>query len=45
VGAYPDRRFYLVDGPTVSGSGFLVTAGPLEGAELLARRDSLIPPP
>lgn len=40
VAAYPDRRFWLVDGPTVSGDGYRVVAGPLTGAALLARPDT-----
>lgn len=43
VDAYPGRQFWIVEGPTVSGNGFVVTAGPLSATELLARRDSLIP--
>jgi hypothetical protein len=43
VEAYPGRQFWIVEGPTVSGDGFVVTAGPLSAIELLARRDSLIP--
>ncbi len=43
VDAYPGRRFWIVEGPTVSGNGFVVTAGPLDAAALLSRRDSLIP--
>ncbi len=43
VDHYPDRRFYIMEGPTVTGGGFEMRAGPLDGASLLARRDSLIP--
>ena len=43
VDAFPDRRFYLMEGPTVTGSGYMMIAGPLDAAALLARRDSLIP--
>ena len=43
--AYPDRAFWIVDGPTLSGGGYQVIAGPLTGAELVARPDSLGSPP
>lgn len=29
VAAYPDRPVYIIDGPTITGDGFRVTAGPL----------------
>ena len=35
VGAFPDRLTWLVDGPTVTGQGYLVRAGPLPGADML----------
>jgi hypothetical protein len=41
VAAYPAKKFWLVDGPTVSGDGFRIVAGPMTGAELLA---SDVPP-
>ncbi len=33
VEAYPDRPVYLVDGPSVTGRGFELRAGPLHGIE------------
>lgn len=39
--AFPDRHFWMVDGPTRSGDGYVVVAGPLTGAELAARPDTL----
>jgi hypothetical protein len=36
VQAFPRRRYWLVDGPTVTGDGFRVVAGPLDASELLA---------
>lgn len=45
VQAYPGRTFWIVEGPTVSGAGFAVTAGPLRGDQLIARQDSVIPWP
>ncbi len=36
--AYPTRRFWIVDGPTRTGDGYQVVAGPLSGAALLARQ-------
>lgn len=41
VAAYPGRSFWLVDGPSVSGSGYRIVAGPMSGADLLAAE----PPP
>ncbi len=35
--AYPDRVVWLLDGPSVSGSEFIVRAGPLSTAEALQR--------
>jgi len=35
--AYADRPVWLVDGPTVTGDGFAVVAGPLPAAELAGR--------
>jgi hypothetical protein len=32
--AFPDRRVWLVDGPSVTGGGYQVVAGPLEPAAL-----------
>jgi hypothetical protein len=40
VAAYPGRRFWIVNGPTVTGRGYQVLAGPLTGDGLLARADS-----
>ena len=45
VEAFPDRRFWLVNGPSVTGRSYQIVAGPLTGAELLARADSLTPLP
>ncbi|MCA9722739.1 MAG: glycosyltransferase family 39 protein, partial [Gemmatimonadetes bacterium] len=33
VAAYPTRRFWVIDGPTVTGDGYRVLAGPLTGDE------------
>lgn len=44
VRAYPDRPFWILEGPTVTGAGYAFLAGPLRGEELLARRDTVIPP-
>lgn len=33
--SYPDRRFWLVDGPSITGAGYRVSAGPLTVASLL----------
>ena len=43
--AYPGRAFWIVDGPTVTGSGYQLVAGPLTGAQLVVRPDSLLLPP
>jgi len=43
VAAFPGRSFYIVDGPTLTGRGYEVTAGPLTGDQLRQRRDSLSP--
>lgn len=32
--AYPDRRVWLIDGPTRTGAGYRVTAGPLNSSDL-----------
>lgn len=45
VSAFPDRQFWLVEGPTRSGDGYRVVAGPLSAAELLVRSDTLPPSP
>jgi hypothetical protein len=37
VQAFPDRGFWLVDGPTLTGDGYQVVAGPLSANELLSR--------
>ncbi len=34
LAAYPNRPVWLVDGPTVTGRGFVVVAGPLTAAEV-----------
>ena len=34
VAAYPDRPIYIVDGPTITGAGFRVVAGPLRAGSL-----------
>jgi len=39
--AYPNRRFWIVNGPSVTGDGFRIVAGPLSGPQL----DSLPGPP
>jgi 4-amino-4-deoxy-L-arabinose transferase-like glycosyltransferase len=41
VTAFPERTFYVVDGPTRTGDGYLLVAGPLTGAQLLARGDTV----
>jgi 4-amino-4-deoxy-L-arabinose transferase-like glycosyltransferase len=43
--AFPGRSFWIVDGPTVTGDGYQLLAGPLTGAQLLQRPDSLVAPP
>jgi 4-amino-4-deoxy-L-arabinose transferase-like glycosyltransferase len=35
--AYPDRPIWIVNGPTITGGGFEVLAGPLSAQELAAR--------
>ncbi len=45
VRAYVGRSFWILNGPTVAPGGFEVVAGPLSGAALLARSDSLAPAP
>jgi 4-amino-4-deoxy-L-arabinose transferase-like glycosyltransferase len=40
VAAYPGRRFWIVNGPTLTGRGYQVAAGPLSSEALLARADS-----
>jgi hypothetical protein len=42
--AFGNRRVWLVDGPTVTGTGFRVAAGPLSAAELRRRSRTDIPP-
>jgi hypothetical protein len=37
LAAYPDRRIWLVDGPSITKRGFAVVAGPLSAAEVNAR--------
>ena len=41
VEAYPDRQFWLIAGPSVTGNGYRIIAGPLAPAEAL----ELPPPP
>ncbi|MGD2112843.1 MAG: hypothetical protein PVI50_05615 [Gammaproteobacteria bacterium] len=41
--AFGNRRIWLVDGPTVTGAGFRVAAGPLSAAELRQRSRTGIP--
>lgn len=43
--AFPRRRYWLVDGPSVSGDGYRVVAGPLGAEELLALPDAAPPLP
>jgi hypothetical protein len=40
VAAYPDRPVWLIDGPTVTGRGFEVAAGPLRPGTIHATRAS-----
>ena len=35
LNAYPDRSVWLIDGPSLTGSGYRVTAGPVNAAELI----------
>ncbi len=37
VVAFPDRAVWLVDGPTISGTGYVVRAGPLSTSDALRR--------
>jgi hypothetical protein len=41
VGAYPGRDFWIVDGPTRTGRGYEVVAGPLSSSALLSRTDTV----
>jgi 4-amino-4-deoxy-L-arabinose transferase-like glycosyltransferase len=43
--SYPGRAFWVVNGPTVTGHGYELIAGPLTGAQLIVRPDSLVSPP
>lgn len=43
--AYPGRRFFILDGPSVGAGGYTFAAGPLTAEELLARTDTVPPPP
>jgi hypothetical protein len=36
---YADRSVWIVEGPSITGDGFKVVAGPLPARELLARGD------
>jgi 4-amino-4-deoxy-L-arabinose transferase-like glycosyltransferase len=40
IAAYPGRRFWIVNGPTLTGGGYEVLVGPLTANELVARADS-----
>ena len=35
LAAYPDRNVWLIDGPSRTGSGYQVTAGPVKASELM----------
>ena len=37
VRAYPERRFWIIDGPTRTGAGYEIVAGPLTATELVER--------
>jgi hypothetical protein len=37
---FPDRRVWIVDGPTISGSGYRVARGPVSATELLRETTS-----
>lgn len=41
AGAYPDRKFWIVEGPTVTGDGYRVAAGPLTPGQLVALPDTV----
>lgn len=43
VAAFPKRSYWLVDGPTASGDGYRVVAGPLTASELLALPEPAAP--
>lgn len=43
--SYPGRQFFLVDGPSVHPGGYRIMAGPLTAEELVARADTMPPPP
>jgi hypothetical protein len=45
VTAFSDRLIWLVDGPTVTGHGFVVRAGPLPGGDVLRRLGAQPTPP
>jgi hypothetical protein len=36
---YADRAVWIIEGPSITGAGFKVVAGPLTARELLARGD------
>lgn len=42
VAAYPGRNVYIVDGPTITGSGFRIVAGPLPPGSLAPQLPSSI---
>lgn len=45
VESFPGRQFWIVEGPSVTGRGFEISAGPLSGDQLRQRQDSVIPSP
>jgi hypothetical protein len=38
--AYPDRRVWLIDGPSITGSGYRVVAGPMPAATLVPQAET-----
>jgi 4-amino-4-deoxy-L-arabinose transferase-like glycosyltransferase len=38
--AYPDRRVWLIDGPSITGAGFRVVAGPMPAAALFTAAEA-----
>lgn len=41
VKAYPDRKIWVVDGPTLTGNGYVIRQGPLSGEALLRAENML----
>jgi hypothetical protein len=41
VDAFPDRNVWLIDAPSITGSGFRVVAGPAAGPDILDKLDRL----